>query len=253
MQRDSYAKELLAHEETFYAEFWRSEAWGSATPNEDESARARVLLQLMHEHVAPALRGRDEVRLLDVGCGRGWLTKLLSQFGSARGIDPVAAAIERAKDLFPDLDFAQGYSDDLIEQGLAGAFDVVVSSEVIEHVPDDAKPAFLASLYDLLAQQGFCLLTTPRGELFDWWSGLGYPHQPVESWVTEPKLRALAEAAGFRVLAQRRVWVPNQRYSLGARAVASRYWRALRPLAPKAFDRGRSRFGIYQVILLQKD
>lgn len=191
-----------ADPDEYYARLWNQPGWSEARPNEDESAR----WQAMEPLVARALAGVERPRILDLGCGRGWLTDLLARHGEVTGADPVAAAIEAARRLFPERDFRTGGSAEMVAGGAAGGFDLVVSSEVIEHVPDAAKPGFLADAATLLAPSGHLLLTTPRGELYRAWRRGASRTQPVEEWIGERQLDALARAAGFALVARRRAY-----------------------------------------------
>jgi len=250
-QSDSYSPEVLEQEEDFYRRFWWSPKWGTANPNVDEKNRARGVLSLLGRHVLPM--HQQKPRLLDLGCGRGWLTQLLSLRANVLGLDPVHASVERARELFPHLEFKQGYSDDLLDDPDFQPFDIVVASEVIEHVPDGAKPGFVESIYRLLKPGGFCLLTTPRGDLHQWWLASPiFGSQPVEHWVTEQQLDDLMRRNGFEVVKQQRVWVPKYRYSFPARLVSSRYFAKLVALSPQVFEPVRDRFGFYQLMLARK-
>ena len=64
-------------------------------------------------------------------------------------------------------------------------FDVVLCSEVIEHVPHPQKPEFVNQLARLLTPDGYLILTTPRGDVWEEWRRIAPPNQPVEDWVTE--------------------------------------------------------------------
>ncbi len=103
-------------------------------------------------------------RLLDVGAGEGFFSRLLGEHLKARhGIAP--ADVLRACDLYPaafrysdvpcDLIRADGrlpYDDD--------TFDIVCSIEVIEHVEDQF--AFLRELIRVLRPNGRAIITTPN-------------------------------------------------------------------------------------------
>jgi 2-polyprenyl-3-methyl-5-hydroxy-6-metoxy-1,4-benzoquinol methylase len=114
------------------------------------SDRIRELLgELAHR-----VQGR---RLLDVGCGEGQLVHTALGVGwDAHGIDLSAPAIQicqsfglpcRVQDFFsPDLDGER--------------FDVVIMSELIEHVPLPGR--FLARAEQLLVPDGICYLTSPN-------------------------------------------------------------------------------------------
>jgi 2-polyprenyl-3-methyl-5-hydroxy-6-metoxy-1,4-benzoquinol methylase len=232
----------------FYSRFWNSEAWGSAQPNEDEQLRAESIIRFIEEFVRPRIAEGPSLRILDLGCGRGWLTSILSDYGSVLGIDPVPAAIERARVLFPDVDVRLSESANLISEGLEAQFDLIVSSEVIEHVVGGQKEAFLRDIYRLLKPGGFAILTTPRGELWKLWNRTEQEEQPVEEWISEKELGRLCEAVRFRVVAKDRVFV---RYSLDwlSRIAARNTKLAYIGLQEKL----RYHRAIYQVVLLRRD
>jgi ubiquinone/menaquinone biosynthesis C-methylase UbiE len=101
-------------------------------------------------------------RVLDLGCGDGALAGVLadaaSTSGSVIGVDVAEAALRRARARHPQLTFTLAP----IEGALPfddGSFDVVWSSEVIEHVADTAR--WLSELRRVLVPRGQLLLTTP--------------------------------------------------------------------------------------------
>src|SRR5690606_29556027 len=79
------------------------------------------------------------LRLLDIGCGGGIVAEPLARLGAAvTGIDPAAENVEAAR-----LHAAKGglsidYRATIVEALAATAeqFDIVVASEVVEHVAD---------------------------------------------------------------------------------------------------------------------
>jgi ubiquinone/menaquinone biosynthesis C-methylase UbiE len=106
---------------------------------------------------------RAEVRpgdqALDLGSGQGTFTaELAARAQSVIGAEVAEAALRRARARHPELDFRLvpfagklPFAD--------GAFDVVWSSEVIEHVADTAR--WLSEARRVLAPGGRLLLTTP--------------------------------------------------------------------------------------------
>src|SRR5262249_46394701 len=79
--------------------------------------------------------------ILDMGCGMGWFANQLAEFGSTTGIDLSDDAIAQAKSKFPQVTFVAG---NVLEMDLPQRhFDVVVSQEVIAHVP--AQNVYLES------------------------------------------------------------------------------------------------------------
>lgn len=196
--------------------FVNAPAWSTPYPNADEAARWSKIAAFL-EYILRRVRQQEpnkQLRILDVGCGRGWLTNLASAYGVCEGIEPVAGVIEWARKLFPHLHFEAGTADSLLERPDFEPYDVVLTSEVIEHVPNGHKETFLAQLARLLKPDGYFILTTPRGEMWEQWRTIAPPNQPVEDWVTEDHLRALFASQGFSELGLDRVHVevPNLRF-----------------------------------------
>ncbi|MHC4954013.1 MAG: class I SAM-dependent methyltransferase [Planctomycetota bacterium] len=172
----------------YYDERWGKEHF--ANPMERERAALFVRLFARTELRDP--------RILDLGCGRGWLAGMLSSFGPTTAVDLSPKGIERAQERWPDVEFRAGnfFEMDLEE----GAFDVVVSQEVIEHVEDQAGYIELAR--KCLKPGGYLLLTTPNNavqkrrskELIESWQ-----LQPTEKWLDRAGLAALAEPS-FEIL-----------------------------------------------------
>lgn len=194
--------------EDYYAAQWAKPEWSQAAPNRDEADRWAAMQPL----VVHALEGVAEPGILDLGCGRGWLTALLSEHGETLGIDPLEASVQAARSLFPHLAFRCATAGDLLTEGREDGrrFHLVVASEVIEHVPDRDKAPFLAAARELLAPGGHLLLTTPRGVFWEPWRRRASRTQPVEEWVTEGELDRLAREAGLVPVARDRAHLLSQ-------------------------------------------
>jgi len=110
-------------------------------------------------------RVRADERVLDVGCGSGALAQDLAERAGASvvGIDLSAANVDaaRAKHAHPRVTYRVGDARDDIA---GGPFDVVILSNVLEHLPDRA--AFLSRLKDEL-RPGRFLIRVPLFER-DW-------------------------------------------------------------------------------------
>jgi SAM-dependent methyltransferase len=169
-------------------------------PNAEEAARAAVLLEYLGKIGQSYIPPGVTPRILDLGCGRGWLTSLISTFGRCEGIDPSAALIELARTNFPNLTFHCGSLPDFTGAPDFGPYDVIVSSEVIEHVPYAQKKQFVEQIRDNLKERSHCLVTTPRQELRWVFSRNHVAGQLIEDWLTENKLRTLFISCGFSVV-----------------------------------------------------
>ncbi|HXQ32933.1 MAG TPA: class I SAM-dependent methyltransferase, partial [Anaerolineales bacterium] len=107
---------------------------------------------------ALAATGLTEPRILDFGCGSGWLTNILAMFGPTIGVELSPKTVETARQRFPAAEFEA--SDVFKWEHAAGSFDVVVSQEVLEHV--DQQALYLELAANLLRDKGFLILTTPN-------------------------------------------------------------------------------------------
>jgi 2-polyprenyl-6-hydroxyphenyl methylase/3-demethylubiquinone-9 3-methyltransferase len=100
-------------------------------------------------------------RALDLGCGAGLLAEPLARLGGAvTGVDAAAENIAAAQAHAAGMGLAIDYRAGELEALGLGAFDLVTSMEVLEHVAD--KPAFVAQLAAHLAPGGLLVLSTPN-------------------------------------------------------------------------------------------
>jgi SAM-dependent methyltransferase len=127
--------------------------------------------------------------ILDVGCGSGDNLAALRVAGDFEltGIDVSDAALAQAAKRVPNATFA---SVDIVRDRLPQTFDLVYSSQVIEHILDDA------SALENIARMSkrFVYLSTMTGRMRRSELAIGHVrnYSPVE-------LRAKAEAVGIRV------------------------------------------------------
>ena len=110
-------------------------------------------------------------KILEVGCGTGWLSSKLCEFGDVTAVDLGKEIIETAKTLYPAVDFRSG---DIHTLDLpVNSFDVIVTLETLSHVPD--QPGFLHRLSQLLKPGGFLLITTQNKSVFERRADIGPP------------------------------------------------------------------------------
>jgi 2-polyprenyl-3-methyl-5-hydroxy-6-metoxy-1,4-benzoquinol methylase len=105
-----------------------------------------------------ALR-RTDLSILEVGCGAGWMSERLQQFGSVTATDLAREVIARARTRLPKVRFLAG--DFMALSFPRESYDVVVSLEVLPHVGDQA--AFIGKIAVLLRPGGILMLGTQNG------------------------------------------------------------------------------------------
>lgn len=124
--------------------------WKSAEPLAD------------HAYTLPAIRNllpAGTSTILDVGCGNGYIASQLAANGhTVVAVDTSEDGIEIARKACPAVRFEVYSAYDDLRQ-FADAVDVVVSSEVIEHL---YRPAlFLKNIHAVLRPGGYVIITTP--------------------------------------------------------------------------------------------
>ena len=125
--------------------------------------------------------------ILDMGCGMGWFADKLSQFGPTTGIDLCEEAIALAKSKFPHVTFKAG---NLFELALPERrFDVVVSQEVIAHVPN--QNGYVERAARVLKPGGYLIMTTPNPFVHNRIHWTPIPPGHIEQWLTRRGLRHL--------------------------------------------------------------
>lgn len=101
--------------------------------------------------------------VLDIGCGGGWLAKALCAKGQCVISTDISSKNPiKAVDNIPEPTHFGLVADAFSLPIKKNSIDCVVSSEVIEHVPD--PKAFIASLYEVLVPGGTLIITTPYNE-----------------------------------------------------------------------------------------
>jgi SAM-dependent methyltransferase len=118
------------------------------------AGRRRIIAEFV-EKACQAL-GRQQPRILDVGCGTGANLQMLAQFGAVEGVDVSTDA----------LDFCRARGLAQVKQGAAeslpfadASFDLVTGLDVVEHLDDDI--AGLREMGRVLRADGRAVLFVP--------------------------------------------------------------------------------------------
>jgi 2-polyprenyl-3-methyl-5-hydroxy-6-metoxy-1,4-benzoquinol methylase len=117
--------------------------------------------------IIPRLRGalKDKSRVLDFGCGGGFLIPALAQVADeVYGMDFSARSVELTNARNVDASGFEGAygPTELLSMGLE--FDAIVSVEVVEHLSDAQLESSIELVRALLAPTGVLVVTTPNDE-----------------------------------------------------------------------------------------
>jgi len=156
-----------------------------------------------NQAILSALPSLAKGRLLDVGCGEGWLARAATEQGwTTIGIDASAPLIERAREISDTPYFVIGYAQIAGHPSLAGGFECIVCNFSI--LGEDVK-SLLTALRNLLRPDGALVIQTVhpwaacaerpysngwREETFQGWSGefkepMPWFFRTLQSWISE--------------------------------------------------------------------
>ena len=131
--------------------------------------------------------------ILDLGCGYGWMSNFLKKFGNYTGVDFSNSSIEFANKNFKENGNFILADEMSLTLGLPieKKFDIIVCSEVIEHVVDQIS--FVQQIQMFLKPNGHLFLTTPNQLC---WNNFTKIHdrtnmQPVENWLSFDDIKKL--------------------------------------------------------------
>lgn len=116
----------------------------------------------VYGHLADLSGLRPGDRVLDVGCGPGYFTRILAEAagpdGSAVGLDASEDAIAQARRVTRQANctFVEGIAEEI--DAADGTFGVVVSTLMLHHLPDDVRPRVVAEMCRVLRPGGHVLI-----------------------------------------------------------------------------------------------
>jgi 2-polyprenyl-3-methyl-5-hydroxy-6-metoxy-1,4-benzoquinol methylase len=180
-----------------------------ATTYHYHTAQPSHMHEVFEAPILARLRELKPQRVLDLGCGNGSLSGMIHKAGyPVEGCDPSAEGIQRARLVHPDIPFTCMSIYDEPPAVWLEQFDVIVSTEVVEHLYDPRAMPRLAAR--LLKPGGAILVTTPYHgylknlviSLLDKWDHHLTPfwlHGHIKFW-SRKTLTKLFEDEGFRLV-----------------------------------------------------
>jgi 2-polyprenyl-3-methyl-5-hydroxy-6-metoxy-1,4-benzoquinol methylase len=130
---------------------------------ENQNLIHRMVLGRFLDAMAEEIKSAEKSEILDFGCGEGFFWKEMMHRGldveNLTGIDLRDDALATAKSWFPQHEFLK---QDLLDWSIGKKFDLVIASEVLEHLP--APELFLKKLLEMTS--GKLLLSVPWEPFF---------------------------------------------------------------------------------------
>lgn len=157
---------------------------------------------LMAERCLREIGGR---RVLEIGCGHGFMLSRLEQRFETYGVDVSTYAIAQAQRFAPGSTCAVSDIEAGLPAGLApGSFDLVVARYVFEHIGDPRKA--MRHAVSMLRPGGMLLFSVPDTESIGarWKGDAWYAHQdPTHCSLLAPaEWRGIVDAAGLELVRQ---------------------------------------------------
>lgn len=168
------------------------------------------IIRFFYSKILPKLTKFPKIKILDVGCGVGTMALYFGSLGiKVKGIDISSRAIKIANNAREYLKFKNvSFSESVLKKG-KGEFDMVMISEVIEHIEDEQK--FLENIHSQLKNNGLLYLTTPLKENLLYEIGFYKKFDQEVGHLrryTETSIKKLLENNKFEVLNTRQVEGP---------------------------------------------
>ncbi len=137
--------------------------------------------------------------LLDAGCGTGWFSKVASERGA------MVTSMDLGENLLKEVE-KKCNTKRVVGSVLAmpfenNTFDIVISSEVIEHTPHPYQA--IREIYRVLKPNGIMVLSTPN-QYWKWTLWIANilkirPYQGLENWSSYYRLKKETISAGFKI------------------------------------------------------
>ncbi len=156
-------------------------------------------------------QGIKNANILDIGCGNGEYTSLFCQNGNKLvGLD----FKNYIKPEYKKFKFVEGNAENLPFP--SGAFDLIISFDVLEHIKDDQKA--IKEMYRVLCEKGEILLETPNKERLSYYlldllrRKRSYPLKLGKNCIhlreyTEQELKKKFKEGGFKKLKVLPFWL----------------------------------------------
>lgn len=185
----------------YYERYWGRDLEGDGIATSPPVWEEKNLLRI-ESAIKPYIRGK----VLDVGCGDGYLAFNLSKFDKVQeaiGVDISPTAVAQAKKEYPGIQFKVAPATKLPFP--KESFDSIVAIELVEHVLDVEQ--MFREFNRVLKQKGKLFITTTDFNLLKkitialiFWEKYFYPTNPHIRFFTKSTLRDVLRKMGFRIV-----------------------------------------------------
>lgn len=124
-----------------------------------------------------------EEKVLEVGCGRGFYLKTLKSVWpdlDVTGVDVNQKYLDNAREFLRGLDVKLIKGDATRLPFKSQAFDRIIASEVLEHIPDDQRA--ISEMYRVLKPEGIAMITVPNKDYPFCWDPINWLLERVFNW-----------------------------------------------------------------------
>ncbi len=162
--------------------------------------------QIISQIIKARINGGNHL-IVDVGCGTGELLSHLAEQLSPQnllGLDISKAGILIAQDNYPNLNFAliKVENDGFASTAIKAGADIIVCSEVLEHLEEPKK--ILKFISNNLLAEGVLIVTVPAGPMSFFERFIGHHKHYTKDSITQ-----LLETAGFNRIEVQRAGFPG--------------------------------------------
>jgi len=170
----------IEQQKRFYAERWEAI---------DFAGRLKLLRSISILEAIAATK-LTKPKIIDLGCGTGWLSAIVGLFSPTVAIELSKSAIAESSKQYKHVQFVEANIFDW--EYPINMFDIAISQEVIEHVEDQER--YVEISHAILKDDGYLILTTPNPATLNAMpeeQRTKWSNQPLESYISIDKLRSL--------------------------------------------------------------
>jgi SAM-dependent methyltransferase len=138
-------------------EYHSENPFGLETESDFHATRRNMTLSIIRKQI----ENRESTKVLDVGCGKGLITKLIEKEFPEVFIDAIdisTVAIQQAKSVASRINFS--VNDAIDFRGFGYKYDVILLNNIYEHLENPV--GVLVNLKEILSTDGVFVISTPN-------------------------------------------------------------------------------------------